>query len=535
MMRKNVLQLFLAMACAVPAFHHSATAQGLGLALPGGPSEAASSTNGNEQVSGTNHVDKIITNAPVAPGLVDRAQSRTPVVPRNWTNDPVAETFMLPASVPDPIEPVNRVVYGFNQVAMRGVVQPTAKVYRSVVIKPVRTGIQNFGRNMTYPDRLINNLLQGKWAGARHETDRFFCNTIAGGAGFLDVASRWKIPMANADFGQTFGLWGWNPHAYLMLPILGPSNERDATGWIGDTLANPVIYFAPYSYSTYAIAYNGLTDSVDEYVRLDKSEKDSYSILEYAWTFARKNRVADFQVKGTQDESSLETLQSVFFTFKDPKFPGRGKTRSVLIPATGKKLKFTCWLQPSNAPVVYIVPGLGSHRLAEPALALAELVYQKGFSAVCVSSAYNFEFMEEASTAAMPAYTPVDAHDLHVALTQIHHRLEALYPGQLGAKALMGYSMGAFQSLIVAADQATNAALIQFDRYVAINTPVRLLYGVSKLDEFYQAPLEWPAAERTANIENTFLKVAALSSTSLRPQTTLPFNAIESKFLIGLA
>ena len=76
--------------------------------------------------------------------------------------------------------------------------------------------------------------------------------------------------------------------------------------------------------------------------------------------------------------------------------------------------------------------------------------------------------------------------------------------------------------------------LIQFDRYVAINTPVRLMHGVSKLDEFYRAPLDWPAAERTDDIENTFLKVAALSKSTLTPQTSLPFNAIESKFLIGL-
>jgi hypothetical protein len=113
---------------------------------------------------------------------------------------------------------------------------------------------------------------------------------------------------------------------------------------------------------------------------------DPYSEIQYAWTFARANRVADFQVKGKQDEASLETIESVFFTFKDPEFPGRGKTRSVLIPATGRKLKFTFWLQPGQANVVYIVPGLGSHRLAEPSLALAELVYKNGFSAVCVSS-----------------------------------------------------------------------------------------------------------------------------------------------------
>jgi hypothetical protein len=69
---------------------------------------------------------------------------------------------------------------------------------------------------------------------------------------------------------------------------------------------------------------------------------------------------------------------------------------------------------------------------------------------------------------------------------------------------------------------------------VAINTPVRLLHGVAKLDEFYRAPLDWPAAERTGNMENTFLKVASLNQRGLAPTTTLPFNAIESKFLIGL-
>jgi len=76
--------------------------------------------------------------------------------------------------------------------------------------------------------------------------------------------------------------------------------------------------------------------------------------------------------------------------------------------------------------------------------------------------------------------------------------------------------------------------LIQFDRFVAINTPVRLAQGISKLDEFYNAPLKWPVAERTDDLENTFLKVAALSQGTLTPQTSLPFNAIESKFLIGL-
>jgi len=459
------------------------------------------------------------------------------------------EIVVLPKSVPDPIEPVNRVMWAFNKAVMVRIVKPTAKVYRFIVVKPLRVGIGNFGRNITYPGRLINNLLQGKCAGARHETDRFVCNTVAGAAGFIDVATRWKIPKSDADFGQTLGQWGWKPGCYLMLPIFGPSNERDALGLAADTAANPLTYLSPYpfdpdnpltylspfTYYAYGNLYNSQVDTVDKTARLAQAEMDPYSVLQYAWTFTRQTRVPDFQLKGPPDEPSLETLQSISFTNKNPEFPNHGKTRSVFIPATGKKLKFTYWLQPGKAPVVYIIPGLGSHRLAETVIALAELVYEKGFSAVCISSPYNYEFMEHASTAAMPAYTPIDAHDLHVVLTAIHHRLEAQHLNRLGAKALMGYSMGGFQSLFIAATLATNQApLIKFDRYVAIHSPVRLLHGISKLDEFYQAPLAWPAAQRTANIENTFLKVAALTKTPPAPGATPPFDAVESKFLIGL-
>ncbi len=457
---------------------------------------------------------------------------------------------VLPKSVPDPLEPFNRAMWGFNKGVMSGVIQPSSRVYRFVVVKPVRRGISNFGRNLTYPGRLINNLLQGKWEGARDETYRFACNTTVGVAGFFDVGTKWDIPKSDADFGQTFGQWGWKPHVFLMLPIVGPSNERDAIGSAADTAANPLIYISPYkfdagnpltylgpyTYFNYTVMYNNLSDSVDEFVRFSKAEMDPYSEIQYAWTFVRENRVADFQVKGKQDEASLETLESVFFSYEDPAFPRHGKIRSVVIPTTGRKLKFTAWMQPQRAPVVYIIPGLGSHRMAQSSIALAELVFKNGFSAVCVSSAFNSEFMENASTAPMPAYLPVDGRDAHVALTEIDRRLQALYPGQIGGKALMGYSMGALQTLFVASTESTNqSSLVKFDRYVGINTPVRLTHGISKLDEFYQAPLEWPETNRTDNIENTFLKVAALSKSSLTPQTSLPFSAVESKFLIGLA
>lgn len=463
------------------------------------------------------------------------------------TNLTAEEKVVLPASVPDPIEPFNRAMWDFNKGLMTEVVKPTSRVYRLVVVKPVRTGIGNFGRNLLYPGRLVNNLLQEKWTGARDESYRFLYNSTVGVAGFWDVATKWNIPKSDADFGQTFGKWGWQPDFFIMLPFYGPSNDRDTVGLAADTAANPLLYImpydfnwnkplsylGPYSYFSIFASYNNLSDTVGEYVRFSQAEADPYSEIQYAWTFARASRVVDFQVKGTQDPASLETLESVFFTYKDPNFPGRGKTRAVLIPATGKKLKFTYWLQPGSANVVYIVPGLGGHRLAEASQALAELVYKNGFSAVLISSPFNSEFMEHASTVALPAYLPVDGHDLHVALTEIDRHLHELYPDRLGNKALMGYSMGAFETMYIASTARTNH-LLQFDRYVAINTPVRLALGIAKLDEFYRAPLEWPVAERSNDVENTFLKVAALSRGTLTPQTSLPFSAIESKFLIGM-
>jgi ABC-type transporter lipoprotein component MlaA/pimeloyl-ACP methyl ester carboxylesterase len=462
----------------------------------------------------------------------------------------VTEKIVLPPAVPDPLETFNRGIWAFNRGLALGVVKPTARVYRAVVIPPFRNGIRNFGQNITFPGRLFNNLLQGKWKGARDETYRFAANSTVGFAGLVDIATKWKIPKSDADFGQTFGQWGWVPHFYLMLPIFGPSNDRDAIGLGADTAANPLTYitpypfdpanpltyFSPYTYCEIGITYNDLSDSVDSLARFVKAEMDAYSELQYAWTFVRQNRVADFHVHGEPDPASLETLQSIFFSYKDPQFPNQAKTRSVKLSTTGRRLSFTYWLQPQTAPIVYIVPGLGSHRLAEAALALAELAYQHGFSAVCVSSTFNYEFIQHAATASVPAYTPVDAHDLHVALTQIDQSLRKAYPERLGGTALLGYSMGAFQALYLAATESTNSeALLKFNRYVAINAPVRLLYGISKLDEFYQAPLAWAETERTADIENTFLKVAAMTKNSLTPQTSLPFNAVESKFLIGLA
>jgi len=374
-------------------------------------------------------------------------------------------TIVLPPPLRDPIEPFNRAVWGFNKGLMTSVIKPASRGYRFVVPKPVRQGIGNAGRNLTFPGRFINEFLQGNWKAVGDETERCLCNTIFGIGSFFDVATRWDIPKQDANFGQTFKRWGYQPDVFLMLPIFGPSDVRDATGLVGDYAANPLTYFSPYCYIGSGVTANNFSDTVDEAVRFSQAEADSYSILKYAWTFEHENRMVDLRLIGSQDQASLETLQAFFFSYKNPEFLRGGKTRSVKMSTTGKKLDFTFWLQPGSAPVVYLVPGFGAHRLAGNELGLAELMVSNGFSVVCVSSTFHPEFMEHASTSDLPAYPPIGIDDLHRALTDIDRYLDVTYPHRLGARVLMGYSMGAFQSLFLAATGASNGMpLLKFQR-----------------------------------------------------------------------
>jgi ABC-type transporter lipoprotein component MlaA len=335
------------------------------------------------------------------------------------------DSIVLPSRFSDPIEPFNRAIWGFNKGFATSVVRPFSRGYRRVVVKPVRTGLGNIGKNLIYPRRLVNDLLRGQWAAMNDETERFVVNSVFGLGGFFDLATQWGVPQNDPNFGQTFKKWGWKPGCYLMLPIFGPSDERDAVGLAGDAAANPMFYFFPYDLVSPSITANNLSDTVEKTVCFVKAEADSYSILKYAWSFGHENRKVDMRVIGEQDEASLETLQSVLFTYTNAEFPAWGRTRSVLIPTTGKKLDFTFWLQPGHAPVVYIVPGFGAHRFSGNKMGLAELVYKNGFSAVTISSTFHPEFMEHASTTDLPSYPPTDISDVHLALTEIDNRLEA--------------------------------------------------------------------------------------------------------------
>ena len=142
----------------------------------------------------------------------------------------------------DPLETSNRAVFGANQYVDRNALRPVAKAYRDNLPAGVRRSVRNFVTNLNEPRVLINDVLQGNTSRAWNTTQRFAVNTTAGGLGLFDVATGWGLPYHQADFGQTFGVWGVGPGPDVQLPLFGASNARDTVGTAVNFVANPLTY-----------------------------------------------------------------------------------------------------------------------------------------------------------------------------------------------------------------------------------------------------------------------------------------------------
>jgi phospholipid-binding lipoprotein MlaA len=148
------------------------------------------------------------------------------------TDDMEVSTFFEEDVNRDPFERVNRSVYRFNERLDRAVLRPVTVRYVRHVPPKVRRGVRNFVYNLREPTTIVNNLLQGKVTDAASDTMRFLLNTTFGLVGIFDVATHLGLERNREDFGQTLGKWGVPPGPYLVLPLLGPSTVRDATGLV---------------------------------------------------------------------------------------------------------------------------------------------------------------------------------------------------------------------------------------------------------------------------------------------------------------
>jgi phospholipid-binding lipoprotein MlaA len=131
------------------------------------------------------------------------------------------------ADARDPLEPLNRSIYQFNEGVDRVVLKPVATAYVDVTPGPVRAGVGNFFGNLRDAWSAVNAALQARPREAAENGMRFGLNSTLGLIGLLDVASEMGLERTTLDFGQTLGRWGVPDGPYLMLPLLGPSTLRD--------------------------------------------------------------------------------------------------------------------------------------------------------------------------------------------------------------------------------------------------------------------------------------------------------------------
>ena len=139
----------------------------------------------------------------------------------------------------DPLEPMNRVVFNANDTIDASIIRPIAEGYRAVVPQFVRNRIRAFIDNLQEPRIFVNNLLQLRINDAAITFARFSFNSTFGLAGVFDVASGNGLPRQTGDFGETLYMWGVDSGPYLVLPLLGPSNIRDAFGLAVDLYTTP--------------------------------------------------------------------------------------------------------------------------------------------------------------------------------------------------------------------------------------------------------------------------------------------------------
>ena len=135
-----------------------------------------------------------------------------------------------PEEIADPLEKQNRAVFQSSQEFNHAVIYPLAKAYNQNVPEEVRDSIGAFTTNLGEPVVFANDVLQLRFEAAATTLGRFVLNSTVGIGGLFDVAATEQLAKQSGDFGQTLYVWGVRDSPYLFLPILGPTNVRDAIG-----------------------------------------------------------------------------------------------------------------------------------------------------------------------------------------------------------------------------------------------------------------------------------------------------------------
>lgn len=169
----------------------------------------------------------------------------------------------FPLRIYDPWEGTNRAIYNFNAQFDEYLFLPLVRGYEFVTPDFIEGRVTDFFSNLTEFRNATNGLFQARPDIAGRATIRFALNSTVGLLGLFDVATPMGVAQQPLDFGLTLGRWGAPNGPYLVVPVFGPSNVRDFSGFVADSvIASTVppqsivtdwVYFNPMMYVLYAV------------------------------------------------------------------------------------------------------------------------------------------------------------------------------------------------------------------------------------------------------------------------------------------
>jgi phospholipid-binding lipoprotein MlaA len=196
----------------------------------------------------------------------------------------------------DPLEPLNRSIYKFNDTMDTIVLRPMAQGYKAVVPPTGRSMVHNFFSNLDDVIVTLNDLLQFKLKQAFSDTGRLVINTSVGAFGLVDAASAVGYPKHDEDFGQTLGYWGVDNGPYLVIPFLGPSTLRDSIGDLVDSQASQITNIKHMRTRNQVILVKAVSrraELLGEEGMLEGAALDQYSFIRDAYLSHRRSLVYD--------------------------------------------------------------------------------------------------------------------------------------------------------------------------------------------------------------------------------------------------
>jgi len=250
----------------------------------------------------------------------------------------------------DPLEGLNRGIFAVNLTLDTFLLRPAAVLYRDWVPEPGKDIVRNFVNNLRLPFTFVNDVLQGEFDRAQTSFNRFFVNSTAGVFGMFDMATGLGLEFHEEDIGQTLATYGVGDGPYLMLPVFGPSNVRDAFGLAVEWAIDPVNVFARATGHADLLFVRSGADAIDDRSRniaaiddLQYRSLDFYAAVRSLYRQRRADAIANGDAAGVRSRPSLSTEPS----------SGSGKDEEATGAPSGDKPGPTPTgsVQPSTSPM----------------------------------------------------------------------------------------------------------------------------------------------------------------------------------------